>query len=71
MSEWTPITLTVSVFDKFGNQSNAFSFPITFESGVKRASSYRLPSPFDQSDVKKLGSIDIELMDMSIFRGAE
>jgi hypothetical protein len=71
MSEWTSITLTVSVFDKFGNQSNAFSFPITFESGVKRASSYRLPSPFDQSDVKKLGSIDIELMDMSIFRGAE
>ena len=71
MSEWTPITLTVSVFDKFGNQSNALSFPITFESGVKRASSYQPPSPFDQSDVKRLGSIDIELMDMSIFRGAE
>jgi hypothetical protein len=41
------------------------------ESGVKRASSYQVPSPFDQSDVKKLGSINIDLMDFSIFRGAE
>jgi hypothetical protein len=71
MSEWTPIPLTVSVFDKFGNQSNAFAFPITFESGVKRASSYQPPSPFDESDVKKLGFIHIELMDFSIFRGAD
>jgi hypothetical protein len=71
VSEWTPITLTVSVLDKFGNESKAFAFPITFESGVKRASSYPVPSPFDQSDVKKLGSIDIDLMDFSILRGAE
>jgi hypothetical protein len=71
VSEWTPITLTVSVFDKSGNQSNAFAFPITIESGVKRASSYQLPSPFDEGDVRKLGSIDIDLMDFSIFRGAE
>ena len=47
VSEWTPITLTVSVSDKFGNESNAVAFPITFESGVKRASSYQGPSPFD------------------------
>ena len=67
ISEGTPITLTVSVSDKSGNQSNAFSFPITFESGVKRASSYQVPSPFDQS-VKKLGSIDVELMDFTIWR---
>ncbi|MCJ7784147.1 MAG: hypothetical protein MUP41_09445 [Desulfobacterales bacterium] len=71
VSEGTPITLTVSVSDKFGNESNAFAFPITFESGVKRASSYQVPSPFDQSDVRKLGSIDIDLMDFSILRGAE
>jgi hypothetical protein len=71
VSEWTPITLTVSVSDKFGNESNAFAFPIMLESGVKRASSYQVPSPFDQSDVKKLGSIDIDLMDFSILRGAE
>jgi hypothetical protein len=68
VSEWTPITLTVSVFDKSGNESNAFSFPITFESGVKRASSYRVPSPFDQSDVKKLGYINVELIDFTILR---
>jgi len=68
VSEWTPITLTVSVSDKFGNESNAFAFPITFESGVKRAFSYQVPSPFDQSDVKKLGSINIELIDYTIWR---
>jgi len=67
ISEGTPITLTVSVFDKSGNQSNALAFPITFESGVKRASSYQLPSPFNEKDVKKLGDIDIELMDFTIW----
>jgi hypothetical protein len=66
VSEWTQITLTISVFDKSGNKSNSLTFPITFESGVKRASSYQLPSPFDQKDVKRLGSIDIELMDLTI-----
>jgi TolB-like protein len=66
LSEGTPITLTVSVFDKSGHRSNAFTFPIMFESGVKRASSYRVPSPFDQKDVRKLGSIDIELMDLRL-----
>ena len=60
--EGTPITLTVTVFDKSGNRSKALTFPITFESGVKRASSYQLPSPFDQKDIKKLGYIDIELI---------
>jgi len=67
LSEGTPITLTTSVFDKSGKRSNAFTFPITFESGVKRASSYQLPSPFDQKDVRRLGSIDIELMDLTIW----
>jgi len=71
ISEWTPITLTVSVSNKLGNQSNAFTFPITFQSGMKRSSSYQVPSPFDQSDVKKLGSINIDLMDFSIYRGGE
>ena len=71
VSEWTPITLTVSVSDKFGNESNAVAFPITFESGVKRASSYQVPSPFDQSDVRRLGSIDIDLMDFTILRNGD
>ncbi len=71
VSEWTPITLTVSVLDKSGNESNAFVFPITLESGVRRASSYPLPTPFNQGDVKKLGTIDVELMDFTILRGSE
>ncbi len=66
LSEGTLITLTVSVYDKSGNKSNAFTFPITFESGVKRASSYQVPSPFDQKDIRKLGSISIELMDLAL-----
>ena len=65
ISEGTPITLTITVYDKSGNRSKALIFPITFESGGKRVSSYQLPSPFDQKDVKKLGSIDIELMDLT------
>jgi len=69
VSEGTPITLTVSVSDKFGNESNAFSFPITFESGINRASSYEAPSPFDQSEVRRLGFIGIDLMDFTILRG--
>ena len=64
----TPITLTVSIFDKSGNQSNAVTFPITFGSGGKRPSLYHLPSPFNDKDIKKLGYIGIELMDLTIWR---
>jgi len=67
LSEWTQITLTVSVFDKSGNQSNAFAFPITFETGAKRPSSYSVPSPFDQGDLTRLGFINIELFDFTIW----
>jgi hypothetical protein len=67
ISEGTRISLTVSVFDKSGNQSNEFSFPITFKSGVKRASSYPVPPPFDQGNIRKLGMIDVELMDFTIW----
>jgi TolB-like protein len=67
LSEGTPITLTIFVYDKSGNRSNSFTFPIMFESGVKHTSSYQLPSPFDQSDVRKLGSINVELMDVTIW----
>jgi hypothetical protein len=66
LSEGTPITLTVSVYDKSGKRSNAFTFQIMFESGVKRASSYQVPSPFDQKDIRKLGSINTELMDLRL-----
>jgi len=68
VSEGTPITLTVSVFNKSGKQSNAYTFPITFESGVKPASSYQIPSPFDQGDIANLGSVDVDLIDFTIWR---
>ncbi len=61
LPEGFQIHLTVSVFNKFGIQSNGLIFPITFESGVRRASSYQVPSPFDQKDVTRLGYIDIDL----------
>ncbi len=63
LREWTEIILTISVFDKAGNESNVFAFPISFETGRKRASAYKVPSPFDQGDVKKLGLIGIDLVD--------
>jgi len=71
LSEGTPITLTVSVYDKIGNESNALAFPIVFESGVKRASSYQVPSPFDQNDVSRLGFVSIDLFDPTTIRGAQ
>ncbi len=67
LSEGTPIVLTVTVFDRSGNPSNPFAFPIIFESGGKRMSSHQLPPPFDQGDVRKLGSIDIDLMDFTVW----
>ena len=67
LSEGTPIVLAVTAFNRSGDKSNEFSFPITFESGVKRASSYPLPPPFDQGDVRKLGYIYIELMDFTVW----
>jgi hypothetical protein len=71
LSEWTQIVLTITVFDKAGNGSNALTFPISFETGVKKASSYPLPPPFDQGNVAKLGVIDIDLFDPTTFRGAD
>ncbi len=67
ITEGTPITLTICVFGKAGKRSKAFTFPITFESGIKRerGASYQLPPPFDQKEVRKLGAIDIELMDLA------
>jgi hypothetical protein len=66
LSEWTHVTLTVSVFNKSGNESNVFTFPISFETGVQRASSYRVPPPFNQNGVSRLGFINVDLIDPSI-----
>ena len=61
LNEWTNITLTVSVFDKAGNESNEVVFPFTFETGVTNAYNYQLPPPFDQGNLPRLGYIDINL----------
>ena len=59
--EGTPITLKVSIFDKAVNESNVVVFPFTFQSGVKDVYKYKLPPPFDQGDIPRLGYIDIDL----------
>jgi len=60
MQEWTPIILKVSVFDKSGNESNEVVFPFTFELTPGQYQ-YKLPPPFDQGDLVKLGNIMIDL----------
>jgi len=60
MLEGTQIILRVSVFDKTGNQSNEVVFPFTFELTPGQYQ-YKLPPPFDQGDLVKLGNIMIDL----------
>jgi len=57
-SEWTYITLKVSVIDKTRNVSNVVVFPFTFESGIGDPYKYSLPAPFAKED-PKLGHIFI------------
>ena len=61
LPEWTEITLKVSIIDKAGNESNVAFFPFTFETGVRDQYKYKLPAPFDQGDIPKLGYIGIDL----------
>jgi hypothetical protein len=65
LKEWTHITLRVSVFDLAGNESNEVIFPFTFQTRVKNPYNYRLPPPFDQENLPRLGYIDINLRDES------
>ncbi len=61
LNEGTMITLRVSIFDKAGKESNVAVFPFTFELGVKGPYEYKLPPPFDQGDMPRLGYINIDL----------
>ena len=61
LPEWTQVTLKVSIFDKAGNESNVAVFPFTFETGVMNPYHYKLPPPFDQGDIPRLGYINIDL----------
>ncbi len=60
LPEWTQITLRLSVVDKAGNESNEVVFPFTFEITPQQYA-YKLPAPFDQGDVPRLGYVATEL----------
>lgn len=62
IKEWTQITLRVSVFDKAGSESNEVVFPFTFEVTPEQYA-YKLPAPFDQGDLPRLGYVAIDLFD--------
>jgi hypothetical protein len=61
MSEWTQITIKVSVFDKAGNESNVVVHPFMFVSEVIPSPS--LPAPFNVANLPRLGNITVELLD--------
>ncbi len=63
MSEWTQITLKVSIIDRAGSESNVVVFPFEFVSGG--APKLKLPAPFDQGDLPRLGYIDINLRNVN------
>ena len=69
LREWAQITLRVSIVDKAGNESNEVVFPFTFESGIKDEYKYKLPAPFDQGDVPKVGNIFIDLYEPTLMSG--
>jgi len=60
LPEWTQISVTVSVVDKAGNESNEVVFPFTFEITPQQYA-YKVPTPFDQGNVPRLGHIMVDL----------
>ena len=70
LREWANITLRVSVIDKAGNESNEVVFPFTFETGVKDQYNYKLPAPFDQGDLTRLGYIHTGLFEPTNLGGS-
>jgi hypothetical protein len=71
LSEWTRIELKISVLDKAGNESNVVVFPFEFVSGVIDQYQYKLPAPFDQRELPRLGYIHIDLYDPTTNTGDE
>jgi len=64
LREWTNITLTVSVFDKTGKESNEVVFPFEFVSGAHRYP--KPPAPFNGEGLPILGYIHIDLFEPTI-----
>jgi hypothetical protein len=48
------------VIDKAGNESNEVVFPFTFEISPQQYA-YKLPAPFDQGDLPRLGHVMVDL----------
>jgi hypothetical protein len=63
LRERTNITLTVSVLDKAGNESNEVVFPFSFETGAR---SNAEPSPAFSGEVQRLGYIQIDLFEPTL-----
>jgi hypothetical protein len=61
ISEWTQVTLKVSVFDRAGNESNVVVFPLEFVSEV--VPHPPLPFPFGQGDIPRLGHVNVDLFE--------
>jgi hypothetical protein len=57
---YTHITLNVSIQDKAGNWSNEVIFPFAFQEGID-STDYRLPAPFDQGELAKIGNVFIDI----------
>lgn len=71
LSEFTPITLKLSIIDKAGSESNVVVFPFIFESGVKDQYRYKLPAPFNEGDLPRLGYVQLDLFDPAIDGGRD
>jgi hypothetical protein len=61
ISEWTQVSLTISVFDRAGNESNGVVFPLEFVSEV--VPHPPLPFPFNRGDLPRLGHVSVELFE--------
>ena len=66
MSEWTQVTLKVSVFDKAGSESNVVVFPFQLVSEAVPES--QPPPPFYEGD-PKLGCLNVNLLEPSLMGG--
>jgi len=66
LREWTQITLKVIIIDRAGNESNTVVFPFSFETGVRGQYQYKLPAPFDQRDLPRIGYIHIDLFEPTL-----
>jgi len=64
LREWTQITLKVSILDRAGNESNVVVLPFTFVSGARAR--VKLPAPFDQADLPKIGNVFIDLYEPTV-----